>query len=102
MSKVQDLAKATVFYSVYVHLCAYVAVVSIDLTFCLLVLVSAACKTLYGFHRHLSIIITMQAVSEIGAMVKVTDSHSCGWASIPGKSCGFFIVNVPITVFYVF
>ena len=31
-------------------------------------------------------------MSEVGVMVKVTDSHPCGWGSIPGKSCCFFIV----------
>ena len=30
-------------------------------------------------------------VSEIGAVVKVVDSHPCGWGSIPGKSCSLFI-----------
>ena len=29
-------------------------------------------------------------VSEIGAVVKVADSHPCGWGSIPSKSCSFF------------
>ena len=28
-------------------------------------------------------------VSEIGAVVKVIDSHLCGWGLIPGKSCTF-------------
>ena len=28
-------------------------------------------------------------VSEIGAVVKVIDSHLCGCGSIPGKSCTF-------------
>ena len=28
-------------------------------------------------------------LSEIGTVVKVTDSHLCGWSSIPGKSCIF-------------
>ena len=31
-------------------------------------------------------------VSEIGAVVKVVDSHLCGWGSIPGKSCSVLIV----------
>ena len=31
-------------------------------------------------------------VSGIGAVVKVVDSHRCGWGSIPGKSCSFLIV----------
>ena len=26
-------------------------------------------------------------VSEIGAVVKVTESHLCGWGKTPGKSC---------------
>ena len=29
---------------------------------------------------------------EIGAVVKVVDSHLCGLGSIPGKTCGFFKV----------
>ena len=33
-------------------------------------------------------------VSEIGAVVKVVDSHPCGWSSIPGKSCSFLIVSL--------
>ena len=33
-------------------------------------------------------------VSEIGAVVKVVDSHLCGWGSIPGKSCSFLIVSL--------
>ena len=33
-------------------------------------------------------------VSEIGAMVKVTDSHHYGWGSIPGKSCSFLIQSM--------
>ena len=33
-------------------------------------------------------------VSGIGAVVKVTDSHPCGWGSIPGKSCSFLIVSL--------
>ena len=32
------------------------------------------------------------AVSEIGAVVKVVDSHLWAWGSIPGKSCSFLIV----------
>ena len=32
-------------------------------------------------------------VSGIGAVVKVVDSHLCGWGSIPGKSCSFLIVS---------
>ena len=31
-------------------------------------------------------------VSEIGAVVKVVDSHLCGLGSIPGANCSFFIV----------
>ena len=27
--------------------------------------------------------------SEIGAAVKVVDSHPCGWSSIPGKAAVF-------------
>ena len=27
-------------------------------------------------------------------MVKVVDSHPCGWGSIPGKSCSFLIVSL--------
>ena len=34
------------------------------------------------------------AVSEIGAVVKVVDSHLWGWGSIPGKSCKFLIVSL--------
>ena len=30
-------------------------------------------------------------VSGIGAVVKVVDSHLCGWGSIPGKICSFLI-----------
>ena len=33
-------------------------------------------------------------LSGIGAVVKVVDSHPCGWCSIPGKSCSFFIVSL--------
>ena len=33
-------------------------------------------------------------VSGIGAVVKVVDSHPCGWGSIPGKSCSFLIVSL--------
>ena len=33
-------------------------------------------------------------VSGIGAVVKVVDSHPCGWGSIPNKSCSFFIVSL--------
>ena len=32
--------------------------------------------------------------SEIGAVVKVVDSHPCGWGSIPGKSCSLFIASL--------
>ena len=28
-------------------------------------------------------------MSGIGTVVKVVDSHLCGWGSIPGKSCSF-------------
>ena len=38
---------------------------------------------------------TMQVwldMSEIGAVVKVTGSHLCGWGSILDKSCSFLIV----------
>ena len=31
-------------------------------------------------------------MSGVGAVVKVVDSHPCGWGSIPGSSCSFFIV----------
>ena len=37
---------------------------------------------------------TVNLVSGIGAAVKVVDSHLCGWGSIPGKSCSFFIVSL--------
>ena len=30
----------------------------------------------------------------IGSVVKVVDSHLCGWGLIPGKSCSFFIVSL--------
>ena len=33
-------------------------------------------------------------VSGIGAVVKVVDSHPCGWGSIPGNSCSFLIVSL--------
>ena len=33
-------------------------------------------------------------MGEIGAVVKVVDSHLCGWGSIPGKSCSLLIVSV--------
>ena len=36
----------------------------------------------------------VQLVSGIGAVVKVVDSHLCGWGSIPSKSCSFFIVSL--------
>ena len=29
-------------------------------------------------------------MSEIGAVVKVVDSHPCGWGSIPTQSCSVF------------
>ena len=32
-------------------------------------------------------------MSRIGAVVKVVDSHLCGWSSIPSKSCSFFQVT---------
>ena len=31
-------------------------------------------------------------VSGIGAVVKVVDSHFCGWGLIPGNNCSFLIV----------
>ena len=37
---------------------------------------------------------TTHIVSEIGAVVKVVDSHPCGLGSIPGKCCSFFIVSI--------
>ena len=36
--------------------------------------------------------IIQKYVSGIGAVVKVVDSHPCGWGSSPDKSCSFFIV----------
>ena len=36
-------------------------------------------------------ILLQSHVSEIGAVVKVTDSSLCGWGSIPDKICSFFI-----------
>ena len=33
-------------------------------------------------------------MNEIGAVVKVTDSHLCGGNSIPGTNCCFLIVKV--------
>ena len=33
-------------------------------------------------------------MSEIGAVVKVVDSHLCDWGSIPGKSCSFLIISL--------
>ena len=33
---------------------------------------------------------------DIGAVVKVVDSHPCGRGSIPGESCGFFIVSLAL------
>ena len=33
-------------------------------------------------------------VSGIGAVVKVVDSHPCGWGSIPSNSCSFLIVSL--------
>ena len=36
----------------------------------------------------------LQHVSGIGAVVKVVDSHLCGWGSIPSKSCNFLIVSL--------
>ena len=32
--------------------------------------------------------------SVIGAVVKVVDSHLCGWDSVSGKSCSFLIVSL--------
>ena len=39
-------------------------------------------------------------VSEIDAVVKVVDSHLCGWVQFPAKAAVFFIE--PITVLRVF
>ena len=33
-------------------------------------------------------------MSGIGVVVKIVDSHPCGWGSIPGKTCSFFIVSL--------
>ena len=33
-------------------------------------------------------------MSGIGVVVKVVDSHLCGWGSIPGKSYSFVIVSL--------
>ena len=33
-------------------------------------------------------------MDEIGAVVKVVDSHPCRWDSIPRKSCSFLIVSL--------
>ena len=33
-------------------------------------------------------------VSGIGEVVKVADSHFCGWGSIPNKSCSVLIVSL--------
>ena len=33
-------------------------------------------------------------MSQIGAVVKVVDSHLCGWGSMPSKSCSFLIVSL--------
>ena len=43
-------------------------------------------------------------MSEIGAGVKVVDSHLGGWGPIPGKGCSFLIVigQGLITVLHVF
>ena len=43
--------------------------------------------------------------SGIGAVVKVVDSHPCGWGLIPGKSCSFshsLLEQELITVLHVF
>ena len=37
-------------------------------------------------------------MSGIGAVVKVVDSHLCGWGSIPGKICIFLIVSLSKTL----
>ena len=37
---------------------------------------------------------TYRQVSEVGAVVKVIDSHICRWGSINNKSCSFFIVSL--------
>ena len=49
-------------------------------------------------------LITIQ-VSGMGAVVKVVDSHPCGWGSILGKSCSFsrsLLKQELITVLHVF
>ena len=48
--------------------------------------VEYACPTLTAISLHF--------VSGIGAVVKVVDSHPCGWGSIPSKSCSFLIVSL--------
>ena len=43
--------------------------------------------------------------SGIGVVVKVVDSHPCGWGSIPGKNCSFsysLLEQELITVLHVF
>ena len=48
-------------------------------------------------------LITIHLVSGNGAVVKVVDSHFCGWSSISNGSCSFLIVflskGLSITVF---
>ena len=49
-------------------------------------LVKLTSEVFFAFmHSHCS-------VSDIGGVVKVVDSHLCGWSSIPGKSCSFYKV----------
>ena len=43
---------------------------------------------------HLFILFDIYLVSEIDAVVKITDSNFCGWGSIPGKRCRFFKAKV--------
>ena len=45
-------------------------------------------------HQTPQVYIIYIIVSGIGAVVKVVDSHPCGWGSIPDKSCSFLIVSL--------
>ena len=38
-------------------------------------------------------ILQLCVVSDIGAVVKVVDSHLCGWSSIPSKGCSLLVAR---------
>ena len=54
------------------------------------------CYLRYGFVLNIKLLLNYHAkqymLGGISAVVKFADSCPCGWGSIPGKSCSFFIV----------